>query len=119
MKLIDLLVKMEKGEDIPPKFKCDGYVWEYKETMKDWYSSKNQCYMFYEYFKENLKNCLWYEVEIIEDKPEKIEKLNVKGNCLIDERGVGCSLNKHTIVIANKLNEVIDKLNYLLERSDK
>lgn len=69
---------------------------------------------------------LFREVEIIEEieKPKKIDKLEIVQSsptcyCLRDEKDTICSLNKHTRIITNKLNEVIDKLNHLLEKRDK
>lgn len=61
-------------------------------------------------------------IEVIEEKPKKIGKLNIEienkttGNAFIrNEHGTKCFLTKHSKIIAEKVNELIEKANYLLE----
>ena len=56
------------------------------------------------------------EVEIIEED-KKIEKLEIVHNgsanayALLNEYGTKCALTKHSKVMCDKINEIIDKLN--------
>ncbi len=63
-------------------------------------------------------------LEIIEDKPEKIEKIKINDKYIEyfekDETRHYMNINrKDRNIYIPKINEVIDKLNYLLEKSDK
>lgn len=63
-------------------------------------------------------------VEIIEDKPKKIDKLSYQqiGSWLLEQHNYvdySRAVDKQIKQLGSKLNEVIDKLNYLLEKSDK
>ena len=56
------------------------------------------------------------EVEIVEED-KKIEKLEIVHNgsanayALLNEYGTKCALTKHSKVMCDKINEIIDKLN--------
>lgn len=56
-------------------------------------------------------------VDFVEVKEEKkMEKLDIELNnggalCLRNEEGTLCGMNKHSIVMAKKINEIIDKIN--------
>lgn len=67
---------------------------------------------------------LWdddFEFEIQEETTSRINKIEIKGDSpnhfyLTNEFGTKCSLTKHSKMIAEKTNELIDKVNYLLEK---
>ena len=65
----------------------------------------------------NLKS----EVEIIEE-PKKIEKLKIEQDTsnsnyyIKNEHGTKCGLTKHSKMIAEKVNELIDEINNLKEK---
>ena len=108
MKVIDLLVKIAKGEEVPNKIKYDDVIWEYDG---DYYSSKNNI-ILEEYC--NLTTSLNDEVEIIEDTPKedkKIEKLNIGLIADNELQGLVKSINVCNKEIQDKLNEVLDRLN--------
>lgn len=102
MKRIDLLNKIAKGE-IKDGFRIkgkNGDIYEYKEGKDCFYNVKDHMYVYSLGDFTKLND----EIEIIEEKPEKIEKLTYLD--FADKVAVG-----------NKINEIID---YLLEKeSDK
>jgi hypothetical protein len=112
MKVIDLLNKIAKGEEVPKKIK---HHWEYEYKFDE--LRNEYCYM-------NNKNerfdADWLiismindKVEIIEDKPKHIEELaNVwgkEGNLSVDA-GVN---------LMDKINELSKAVNYLLDKEGK
>lgn len=71
MKIIDLLVKIANNEEVPKKIRIFNCEWKYSKTIND-------------YFCEEIDSCLVAfigtndlnsKVEILEDKPKKIEKI--------------------------------------------
>ena len=66
-------------------------------------------------YNQNLQSSLNEKVEILEDKPI-IEKLNIENDSpthfyITNEYGTKCGLTKHSKMIADKLNEIIEFLN--------
>lgn len=64
----------------------------------------------------NIFMCLNEEVEILEENKPIIEKLNIESDSpthfyIRNEYGTKCGLTKHSKMIANKLNEIIDYIN--------
>jgi len=115
MKVIDLLNKVANGEEVPnmvlPKWFMTNMYLHYDKETKDYYNEEET----YELFG-NICLFLNDEVEIIEDK--KIEKIKVEienertGNCYIkNEYGRNCYLTRHSKIIIDKLNEIIDCIN--------
>lgn len=113
MKIIDLLVKAFKGEEMPKIIKYDYHTYIYNESYNSYYqvmSGGNKLFISF----DNLND----EVEIIEDTPEenkpeedkKIEKLELlQFSDLID-------MSKEEIIQVIKeqrfkINEIIDKVN--------
>ena len=120
MKVIDLLNKIANGEEVPEKIKILYNEFYYdKDNLKYRNVEENRENLFehIDFFKGLVLND---EVEIIEDTPKdkKIEKLDIviqderTGNAyILNEYGTKCYLTKHSKIIANKLNEIIDKIN--------
>lgn len=106
MKVIDLLNKIANGEEIEP------IDYKGQETLTYYLFDKcgNEC------DDTNLVNILNDEVEIVEED-KKIEKLEIVHNgsanayALLNEYGTKCALTKHSKVMCDKINEIIDKLN--------
>ena len=103
MKVIDLLNKIANGEVEENK--------EYLFYGSD-YCTIREFFNRYIVDKENLN----LKVETLgEDK--KIEKLEIVHNgsanayALLNEYGTKCALTKHSKVMCDKINEIIDKLN--------
>ena len=119
MKVIDLLNKIANGEEIPKKIKVSsGIIFEYDGID---YKNKDYNKYFFDSYMQITEKDMNMEVEIIEDIPKedkKIEKLNIEiqdertGNAYIrNEYGTKCYLTKRSKIIANKINEIIDKIN--------
>lgn len=103
IKIIDLLNKIANGE-IEENIK-------YKFSQSDYCSVRE---FFNRYFmdRENLN----IEVETNEDK--KIEKINIISDeaapnsyYILNDYGTKCYLTKHSKVIIDKVNEIIDYIN--------
>ena len=116
MKVIDLLNKIANGEEIPKKVKVGYYYYEYEENGEyiNTENTEDLLFDFDSYYP--LEQCLNEEVEIVgEDK--NIEKLEIVHNgsanayALLNEYGTKCALTKHSKVMCDKINEIIDKLN--------
>ena len=119
MKVIDLLNKIAKGEDVPNEiyYKGNDYkLVDYGETTK-LYQCLSEPYELFNIKTDRLND----EVEIIEDAPKedkKIEKVNTYVICDNDFNSKGIFSLKATEIIdktfeeySHKINEIIDKLN--------
>ncbi len=120
MRLIDLYNKYVNDEEMPKKIKADKKIYVYDCGLNDYYCTETDKYLM---DIMNTLDSLNTEIEVIEDKPEKIGKLEIMDNKLVGEWENGSSYN-YTLsapqtVITKKLNETIDRLNELLEKSDK
>jgi hypothetical protein len=121
MKVIDLLNKIAKGEEVPKKIKYEEKEWIYRKNVQDYIYEKDIeiKYLIQEILKGYIatKDLLFYEIEIIEED-KGIEKLelgypedNPSNVYIINEYGTKCYLNKHDRVMAFKINELIDEVN--------
>ena len=122
MKVIELLVKMANKEKLPKKVlindkvyyllkRDDKYIYSRSNDARDWECdldhSLNICICL------NDEVTILDKVEIIEDKPKKIKKLNFNKDW---KHGL-CLTYQYRLV--DTLNEVIDTLNSLVEKSEK
>lgn len=124
MKVIDLLNKIANNEEVPKEIKIDGVPYHVgwsdymgDEPITNYYNHG----IFGSWFSNNnLK--LDTEIEIIKEKPKKIEKLDIEENAMNrseryirkeDNKFVNLSIGDYEI--ANKVNEIID---YLLEKDN-
>lgn len=110
MKIIDLL-NLVYEKKAPKKILYKYCEYEFDEFFSD-YKNKDGLWLF-QYLFKNEDCALWKEVEIIEDKPKKIKKLNFNKDW---KHGL-CLTYQYRLV--DTLNEVIDTLNTLVEKSDK
>lgn len=74
-------------------------------------------------YNQNLQSSLNEKVEILEENKPIIEKIDIENDSpthfyIKNEYGTKCSLTKHSKIIAEKLNEVIDYINRK-ENNDK
>ena len=125
IKVIDLLNKIAKGEEVPEKIRYNAIVYQKDNDGDiDFYIGNNHNGTL---FLEKLgdTNELNDEIEIIEEKPKKIEELTNTIEYFItyeDERlkediSLIC---KRLITNIDKINELTKAVNYLLEKeSDK
>ena len=114
MKVIDLLNKIANGEEIPQLIKWNGYI--YDKLGCEYYMLNDRDITLFGDILDTNGKYLNDEVEIIEDD-KKIEKLEIVYNgsanayALLNEYGTKCALTKHSKVMCDKINEIIDKLN--------
>lgn len=115
MTIIDLLNKIANGEKLPEKikFKGDTYYLCEGDLSGNYYFSEKQGFGGVKLkFDTSVMN---EEVEIIEGN--EIEKLKIVKNgsvnsyALLDENGNRCALTKHSKIMCDKINEIIDNLN--------
>jgi hypothetical protein len=107
MKLIDLLIKIANGEEVPNKIKIGTHIlkkYDYPKgngTCVPSYKSIDEEYHINDFLYPQYLND---EIEIIEDTPKedkKIEKIQLPIP----------SLSPQLIYLATKINEIIDKVN--------
>ena len=118
IKIIDLLNKIENGEEVPKKILLNGIIFEYQGDdylYKD--EDKKEHWLFSAGYTDKymwLEDFLKAEVEIIED-PKKIEKW---GEGALEEMEK-CTdytledLQKYIRILAETQNELIDEINNL------
>ena len=104
------LLGMVKDDKAPKKIKYNGIIWKYDG---DYYYSENNVFLE-EYC--NLTDSLNDEVEILEEEKKIPEKLKIEQDTpssnyyIRNENGTKCGLTKHSKMIAETLNQVIDYL---------
>lgn len=115
MKIIDLLNKIAKGEEVP-KFKIKGHnaIWEYVKEFEQFQ---------WETINLDVLHCLNDEVEIIEEKPkfETIGRWNediIKG-LRNDEETSNWQIKNYISVLMATQNQIIDIVNYLLDKEEE
>ncbi len=109
IRVIDLLNKIANGEEVPKMF--------YYGAKTYHYNNYNHSYIHYnimdkeEYLTTNyrIEQILNDEIEIIEED-KQIEKLDGSIGYL--------NWNSEAVVITNKINEIIDKLNKLEKENE-
>lgn len=109
IKIIDLLVKIANGEEIPKKIEFVDSIWEYCKngSTQDYINDYDKCLMeFVPINKIGLND----EVEIIEE-PKKIEKLNDKLR-LFSYNNMQKIINELNST-RTTINELIDEINEL------
>ena len=116
IRIIELLVKIANGEEVPNKIKFRHSIWEYCKdgSAQDYINDYDKCLM--EFLAIN-KDGLNQYVEIIGEpkKIEKIKQLNNVADCkelieLEDKQ----QINNH--ILKDKINELIDEINNLKEK---
>lgn len=128
MKIKDFLELDNK----PRKFEYKNYIWKREECLDIYFNKEELDFETYlasvqigdlvRSFNEVLND----EIEIIEDKPKKIKKIETRSCCGytniidIDETGEHhFTTNRKDIdIYIPKINELIEQVNYLLEKSD-
>ena len=121
MKIIDLLNKIAKGElEDKTKVKFGSEIYEFWEEDKKIHARSTITYEFHKNITRVLDwDKLDDEVEIIDEK--NISKLEIKQNgnlnyYIENEYGTKCALTKHSKIIADKINELIDVINDMRDK---
>lgn len=113
MKIIDLLVKISNKEEVTYKLRCLNEIWYYDKANGNYKNAVFEDLFKVLYSKLTIYGLLSYEVEIIEEKPKKIEQINFR-----NEKG-------ETLIGANmwefyyKLEKLRNAVNYLLKKEDE
>ena len=104
MKVIDLLNKIAKGEEVPKKIKYDG---EFYELSKLGYYNT---YSGADFLRKIMLDSFYLlkEIEVIEED-KKVEKIDVNYLQQIKKW-------KRAKVLGNKINEIIDKINKMEDK---
>jgi len=102
MKVIDMLDRIAKGEEVPKKIIYNNIIWEYIEHERD-YRSKHNAELFFNDETDNtwIMKHLNTKVEIIEED-KKIEKMYGEPRH---------NYTENELYIVGKINEIIDKIN--------
>ena len=122
MKVIDLLNKIANNEEVPKEIKLNGRLCSFDNEDKDYYCEEYGNIVWYLVdTSNNMNEVLYTDLEIIEEKPKKIEKIDI---CPLDTTYQGVSsLDRATRSNVNKLFEKVDELtkavNYLLEKESE
>lgn len=109
MKVIELLNKMAGNENYRPTFLFRGSIYKYNVETKYYEPSFMGLYKIFMILND--------EVEIIKDKPKKIESLELVSFPNFKEM---CPEERYVITAKeyDKIEELTDRVNYLLEKSD-
>lgn len=105
IKVIDILVKIANGEEVPMHIKIgEGKDLYYDYATKNYYDDIGCNELFNSWIADYLNE----EAEIIEAEPieedKKIEKLDINDNGYLVE-------SPSVVEIVNKINEIIDEIN--------
>ena len=114
------LLGLIKDDKVPKKIKYEYLVYELTFERNDYYCKQEKRWFTSEI---NSLGVLNNKVEILEEDKDieelKIENDNSTHFYIRDERGTKCGMTKHSKLIAEKLNELIDAVNYLLDKQHK
>ena len=122
------LLGLIKDGKAPKKIKFRNEIYEYENHIKNGFidyvgieKEDNEAFYLSSYIGNNyISDIFTDEVEIIEE-PKKIEKLKIEQDTqnsnyyIKNEYGTKCGLTKHSKMIAEKVNELIDEINNLKE----
>lgn len=126
IKIIDLLNKIAKGEEVPKRIKLKGYdnIFTLREDCKGykWYGDEITHDGFGETICQNLECVIKCEVEIIEED-NKIKKIQTIGSKWYSEYIEGYfdeeeKYSAYDEYLMNKINELIDEVNKLKEDNE-
>ena len=118
IKIIDLLVKIANGEQVPEKIKYENKIWEYDVYSNDY--KGEDIWLFEELFEyRRTIEFINDEIEIIKE-PKKIEKIKSNGDEFYSDY-IDAWINKNKTdayceFLMNKINELIDEINNIKEK---
>lgn len=123
IKIIDLLNKIAKGEEVPEKINYDGFIYiKNNDGDIDFYVRENSCVLLLD--EINSTHELNDEVEIIEEDKEIIIDIDKWGIGALEEIGATKDykirdLQKYIELLMYTQNEIIDKLIELIDKFNK
>ena len=114
MKVIDLLNKIVKGEEVPKKIRWGVNTLIYDKEIKDYrFDDRDELYTdrFISVWGGGTTNCFLNDkVEIIEEEQD-IEELNFK----LEEKQYVATENGNILELSSFINEFNDKINELIK----
>lgn len=114
IKIIDLLIKNANGEEMPKEIIFENY--RYYKHPEGYFRSVINSNWIALTTDFNIYDILNDEVEILEEEKKIPEKLKIEQGSLSNnfyiknEFGTSCNLTKHSKIIADKINEILDYL---------
>ena len=108
MKIIDLLNKIAKGENVPERIKYDGEIYVYNYEVED-YEYPEKVGWLMDISRNNGNSFLNDEIEIIEEEKE-IEELDYT---YVNSYGNISQRKKSEEPIIDKINELVREVNKL------
>lgn len=121
IKIIDLLVKIANGEEVPKKIKFRNALWIYSEENQDYLEYNKDDSDLFGYAFCNLKTLDFIndEVEILDEEEfEDIEEIETSygGDCkhrIFESNGVSYEVSP---TMKNKINQLIKNQKKIIER---
>lgn len=115
------LLGLVKDGKAPKKILYTFCEYEFDEEEND-YRNKDDVLLFRFLFSYE-REALFFKVEIIEEKPNKVKQIEVNNSHIVDYDETGkhylTTNRKDRNIYIKKINELTKALNYLLEKSDK
>jgi hypothetical protein len=123
MKVIDLLNKIANNEEVPKKIKYNKKIYEYSQKDNRYHNVQGGLDLSSIFGDYNF-NYLNDEIEIIEEKPKKIETFNLMYPISKEYKGeIGALVSIYNSILGKidaNVQDLIKAVNYLLEKeSDK
>ena len=115
MKVIDLLNKIAKGEEVPERIKFENYIYIWRNYEKD-YFCKQINHSLESIIGEYMFSNLNLEIEIIEEEKE-IEEITIRDNTLGFPNGEWTARNMDK-AFAYKINELVREVNKLKKNKE-
>lgn len=123
MKIIDLLNKIAKGEEMPGRIKYGDYIYVYSFTQKDYYSSELNDMLIEYILRSTLTLNLNEQVEILEEVEDKEYEDITEMKIEYDDDDMGIDgkylLTNHSEIYADKINALIRNQKYILKQLNK
>lgn len=123
MKIIELL-NLVYEKKAPKRILYKYCEYEFDIESNDYINKNNICLFQYMFNYEG--KALWKEVEVIDETKDKskIDKLSYQqiGSWRLEQHDYieySRAVDKQIKQLGSKVNEIIEKLNYILEKSDK
>lgn len=125
IRIIDLLNKIYNNDNIPKRIIYDNCKWEYLSEYSD-YKNEYKSYLFGYYIAnyDDIHSFLNQEIEI-EEAPKKIERIDIINNVtnrnkryIRKDDNEFFTLSLADYCLAQKINEIIDVVNKMIERSE-
>ena len=118
MTIIELINKIANEEGVPQKIKYKDTIYIYSEKDQDYVECNKDDFdlLGYAFCNWITRDFINDKVEILEEDKPIIEKIDIENDSpthfyIKNEYGTKCSLTKHSKIIVEKLNEVIEYTN--------